>query len=312
VSLAGAKVGVTGATGMVGRYLMRALRERGAHPVAVARTPDKPPSLRALGFEVRRADVTDRGALERAFGGLDAVISNAGVIALGGQRPADVLASNAGGTRNAFEAMGRAGVRRAVLTSSCVAYAPRRDHRYDEACPLRAPDAFAHRLNCYAISKAAAELAAREVADRYHIGLSIARPHQIHGAWDENGFTLWFRRLMSPRWISLWTTHWYFPSVYAGDLAEAMCRMLERDAAVGEAFNVTGEPGRESYWDHLGAWREAGQRVPKVVVPVPWPSRREYAIEKARAVLGWAPRPLVEAFRDLAAFEAEVWREVGR
>lgn len=291
---------------MVGRYLLRALTERGAAPVAVVRSPDKPPSLRALGFEVRRADVRDKAALARAFEGLDAVIANAGVIALGGQRPADVMANNAGGTRNTLEAMGEAGVRRAALTSSCVVYAPRADHRYEETHPLRAIDGFSHRLNCYAISKAAAEIAAREVAERYGISLSIARPQQIHGAWDENGFTLWFRRLMAPRWISAWTTNWYFPSVYAGDLAEAMCRMLERDAAAGEAFNVTGEPGRESYWDHMEAWREAGQRVPRIIVPVPWPSRRAYSIEKARALLGWSPRPLVEAFRDLVAFEGEV------
>src|SRR5262245_15554381 len=100
---------------MVGRYLMRALEARGAHAVAVVRSPDKPPSLGGLGFEVRQADVTDKVALVRAFEGLDAVIANAGVIAIGWHRPADVMASNVGGTRNTFEAMAEAGVRRGVL-----------------------------------------------------------------------------------------------------------------------------------------------------------------------------------------------------
>jgi len=305
VELTGKRVGVTGATGMVGRYLMRALRDRGAIPVAVVRSPDKPPSLRALGFEVRKADLADARALEEAFAGLSAVISNASVIALGGQRPEEVLRTNVEGTRNVFEALGKAGVRRAVLTSSCVAYAPRPGHHYDESHPLRAPGGFTHRLNCYALSKAAAEQVAREASARYDIGLSIARPHQILGAWDGTGFTRWFRLLMSPRWLSLWPTHWYYPSVYAGDLAEAMCRMLERDEAIGEAFNVTGEPGRDSYWGHMLAWREAGQRVPRVVIPVPFPSRRQYDIDKAKRLLGWAPRPLVQGFRDLVALEAE-------
>jgi nucleoside-diphosphate-sugar epimerase len=305
VELRGKRVGVTGATGMLGRYLMQALRERGAVPVGVVRSPDKPPSLRALGFETRKADLGDPAALEAAFAGLDAVISNASLIALGGQRPAEVLRTNVEGTRNVFEALGRAGVKRAVLTSSCVAYAPRPGHHYDESHPLRRPGGFVHRFNCYALSKAEAERAARESAAKHGIGLSIARPHQILGAWDSTGFTRWFRFLMSPAWVTVWPTHWYYPSVYAGDLAEAMCLMLERDEAVGEAFNTTGEPGRDSYWSHMRAWREAGQRVPRVVIPVPFPSRREYSIEKARRVLGWAPKTLVESFRDLVAREAE-------
>jgi dihydroflavonol-4-reductase len=305
VELRSRRVGVTGATGMVGRYLMRALRARGAVAVGVVRSPDKPPSLAAQGFETRRADLGDVGALERAFSGLDAVIANASLIALGGQRPDEVLRTNVEGTRNVFEALGRAGVRRAVLTSSCVAYAPRSGHRYDETHPLRAPGGRVHRFNCYALSKALAERAAEEAAARSGIGLSIARPHQILGAWDQTGFTRWFRLLMAPRWLSVWPTHWYYPSVYAGDLAEAMCRMLEEDRAIGEAFNITGEPGRDSYWGHMRAWREAGQRVPRLVIPVPFPSRREYAIDKAARLLGWAPRPLAEGFRDLVAFEAE-------
>ena len=81
--------------------------------------------------------------------------------------------------------------------------------------------------------------------------------------------------------------------------------VLPHPEAVGEAFNITGEPGRDSYWSHMLAWRDAGQRVPRLVIPVPFPSRREYSIDKARRVLGWAPKPLVESFRDLVAREAE-------
>lgn len=309
MNLRGAKIGVTGATGMVGRYLMRALHERGAHPVAVVRTPDKAPSLPALGYAYRKADLSDRKALEAAFEGLDAVIANAAVIALGGQKPDEVMKNNVEGTRNVFEAIAAHRIKRAVMTSSCVVYQPQ-SVRYTEASPLRSHTQNAHRLNCYAVSKAGAEVAAREVSAKNGIGLSIARPHQIHGAYDENGFTLWFRRLMAPRWLSVWMTHWYFPSVYAGDLAEAMCRMLENDAAAGEAFNVTGEPGKESYWQHMQAWREAGQRVPKVVIPIPWPSRREFSIEKANRILGWSPRPLVDSFKDLVQFETEIEKQL--
>ncbi|MFO0763115.1 MAG: NAD(P)-dependent oxidoreductase [Byssovorax sp.] len=301
--LSGQRIGVTGATGMLGRYLMASLRARGAEPVGVVRSPDKPPSLGAQGYSMRRADLADMPSLAKAFEGLDAVMANASVIALGGHRPAEVLRTNIDGVRNTFEAMARAGVKRAVMTSTSVAYVPRRGHRYVESDPLRALGGFLHRFNCYAVSKAEAERVAREICARSGIALSIARPHQILGAFDQTGFTRWFRLLMSPRWISVWPVFWRYPSVYAGDLSEAMCRMLERDAAAGEAFNVTGEPGRDSYWDHLLAYRAAGQRVPKVVIPVPFPARHEYSIEKAQRILDFKPRTLVESFRDLVSIE---------
>ena len=85
-----------------------------------------------------------------------------------------------------------------------------------------------------------------------------------------------------------------------------MCRMLENDAAVGQSFKICGEPGRDSYWDHLIAWRAAGLRVPKLVVPIPFPTRRAFSIEKARTLLGWSPRSLADGFADLVRFEKEV------
>ncbi len=304
MNLAGLQIGVTGATGMVGRYLMRELALRGAQPIGVVRSPNKAPSLPALGYATRVADLSDKDALTKAFTGLDAVISNASTIAIGGQSPQKVLANNLGGTANVFEAMAAAGVKRAVMTSSATGYRGGAPRPVIESTPLRSTNDFTHRFNCYAISKAAAETAAQEISAKHGIALSIARPHQIYGAFDTSGFTSYLRLLMAPRFVSLWMTHWYFPSVYAGDLADAMCRMLENDAT--EAFNVCGEPGLDSYWDHVEAWRAAGLRTPKLIVPIPLPLRRAYSIEKAKRVLGWSPRPLMEGFADLVRFGSEV------
>ncbi len=285
---------------MVGRYLMRELRLGGADAIAIVRSPNKAPSLPDQGYACRVADLEDRASLEKAMQGLDAVMSNAALIAVGGQPASKVLRTNVDGTRNTFEAMASAGVKRAVLTSSAIVYRPRSRAEEDA---VRLGSERAHRFNCYAISKAAAEEVARDVGRKNGIDLSIARPYQIYGAFDHKGFTAHLRRMMRPRGISVWMTHWYFASVYAGDLADAMCRMLENDDAVGETFNICGEPNRDSYWDHYEAWREAGGRVPWVVLPFPMPLRRSFSIDKAKRVLGWSPRPLRDGFTDLVRFE---------
>jgi nucleoside-diphosphate-sugar epimerase len=155
----------------------------------------------------------------------------------------------------------------------------------------------------YAWSKAASERAAWRLAAQQGVALTTLRPHTVYGAFDEHSFTPWMKRLMA--WpVAPWPTHLALPPVYAGDVAEAVCLALERPAARGRAYNVTGEADRHTYWDLMEAWRAAGGRAPRVVVPVPVPMRRRYAVERAHAELGWRNRPLVEGFREMLALEA--------
>ena len=55
MELSGRAIAVTGASGMVGRYLVRALADRGARVVAVVRSPEKM-ARTGLPAEARRAD----------------------------------------------------------------------------------------------------------------------------------------------------------------------------------------------------------------------------------------------------------------
>jgi nucleoside-diphosphate-sugar epimerase len=286
---------VTGASGFIGRYIVRALDERGARVVGVVRSPEK---LAGEPAEPRRADLADVEALARAFEGCDAVVSNAGVVSIGQKSRDALMTANVEGTRNVFEAMARAGVRRALMTSSASVYARKRGGVYSERDPLWSPDAHVSRPLYYALSKAVAEREAWRLAGLYGIDLSTARPSGVYGARDKTGFTSWLRRFASVPLMTVFPTHLYIPTVYAGDLAEAMVRMLERPCASGKAYNVVGDPD-VSFWDLLDAYRAAGGRVSPVVVPVPVPLRFAYAMDRARRELGFENRPPVEGFRHM-------------
>lgn len=100
------KIGITGATGQLGRKVVASLRQRCAPEdlVAIVRDPAKAASL---GVDVRPGDYGDRSALETAFIGLDTVL---------------LISSSSMGTRqaeheNVIRAAQRAGVRRLVYTS---------------------------------------------------------------------------------------------------------------------------------------------------------------------------------------------------
>lgn len=299
MDLANATVAVTGASGFIGRYLVRALAARGARVVSVVRDPRK---LDGSPAEARRADLADVAALTRAFEGCDAVVSNAGVVSIGAKGRDALMRANVEGTRNVFEALRRAGVHRAVMTSSASAYARQPRHVYAERDPLWDPSARVSRPLYYALSKAVAEREAWRLAGEHDITLSVARPSGVYGAHDRTGFTSWLLRFARMPLLTVFPTHLHIPNVYAGDLAEAMARMLERDAARGKAYNVAGDPD-VSFWDMLTAYRRAGGAVPRVVLPFPVPLRFAYSLARARRDLDFDNRAPTDAFRDMFDLE---------
>ncbi|AOR33509.1 NmrA family protein [Streptomyces fodineus] len=70
-------VAVTGATGAQGGATARALLAAGHHVRALTRHPDAPPAaaLRALGAEIRPAELDDRASLDAALTGADALFA---------------------------------------------------------------------------------------------------------------------------------------------------------------------------------------------------------------------------------------------
>lgn len=299
MQLQGSDIAVTGASGFIGSYLVRALLERGARVRAVVRNPSKM-KLGHKNIGVMRADLADVDSLSRAFEGCEAVVANAGLVSIGGASRDALMEANVRGTRNVFEAMQRAGVKRAVMTSSATVYARRRGGPYRESDPLWDRNTWVPRPLYYALSKAVAEQEAWRLADRNGIDLSTARPSGVYGADDYSGFTFWFQRIVSPSLATVFPTHLYIPTVYAGDLAEAMVRMLERPSTCGRAYNVVGDAD-VSYWDLLQAYRAAGGKVPRVVIPVPCPLRYAYCIERARNDLEFRNRDPIDGFKDMLA-----------
>ena len=103
------KIAVTGATGMIGVYICRALLKRGAHVIGVVRNPDKADFLRREGVEFRKADLLDYASLERAFVGIDAVVSNAALYQITNMNWEANYGPNKTGTENVFNAAGKNG-----------------------------------------------------------------------------------------------------------------------------------------------------------------------------------------------------------
>ena len=118
------KVAITGATGLLGANLAAALVEHGSYSITCTRRESSDiDHLSALPVSWVVADLSDVGALARAFDGADWVFHCAASTSIRARVRPDHTAANIDGTRNVLEAVQTAGVGRLVHTSSVVATA---------------------------------------------------------------------------------------------------------------------------------------------------------------------------------------------
>lgn len=217
---------VTGASGRIGRYCMRALAEAGHEVRGVDRVPATVAGIRLL-----TADLTHAGEVYGALAGADAVVhmgawANAGIVP-----DVRTYADNVTATFNVFQACADLGIQRIVSASSAQVYGfAAQSPVYvlaDEEHPLRP-------TNCYAAAKIAGEEAASYFSARY--GLRILS-FRIMGARAPDEMDANLDRIhQNPAADSglLWTR------TDARDVAAAARQAVEADQVESGPYNITG------------------------------------------------------------------------
>ncbi len=179
---------VTGATGLVGGFLVRRLIAGGADVVCLVRdwTPRSMFVRERFGDQVKlvRGDVRDQALVERALGEyeIDTVIHLAAqaIVGIANRNPISTFSTNVEGTWTLLEAARRSPtVRQIVLASSDKAYGEAKTLPYDEDTPLfgRHP---------YDASKSCADIVAQAYAVSYGMRIGITRCGNFYGPGDLN------------------------------------------------------------------------------------------------------------------------------
>jgi CDP-glucose 4,6-dehydratase len=179
---------VTGATGLVGSWLVRRLADAGADVVCLVRDWVPQSELvrsRTLDrVKVVRGDVRDREALERAIGEYEAgtVIHLAAqtIVGIANRNPVSTFESNIQGTWNVLEACRRSPrVKSIVVASSDKAYGDQEQLPYDESTPLEG-------RHPYDVSKSCSDLIAQAYAKTYGLPVAVTRCGNFYGGGDLN------------------------------------------------------------------------------------------------------------------------------
>jgi CDP-glucose 4,6-dehydratase len=179
---------VTGATGLLGSWLVRELARCGADIVCLVRdwVPGSEIVRSKLVDRVKtvRGDIRDRDLLERILGEyeVDTVFHLAAqtIVGIANRNPISTFESNVQGTWNVLEAARRSPlVKAVVVASSDKAYGAQERLPYSEATPLEG-------RHPYDVSKSCADLIAQAYGRTYGLPVAVTRCGNFYGGGDLN------------------------------------------------------------------------------------------------------------------------------
>lgn len=242
---------VTGATGLIGGWLVKRLLDLEADVVCLIRDWVPQSELARGGFignvKSVRGDIRDQALLERVLGEyeIDTVIHLAAqtIVGIANRNPVSTFETNIAGTWALLEACRRSPlVKQIILASSDKAYGDNGEQPYNEEMPLKGD-------HPYDVSKSCADLLAQTYAKTYGSPVAITRCGNFYGGGDLN----WNRIvpgtiravLRARRPVIRSDGNFVRDYFYVEDAAAAYMLLAERLAEnpnlKGEAFNFSNE-----------------------------------------------------------------------
>jgi CDP-glucose 4,6-dehydratase len=298
----GRSVLVTGATGLLGGWMIKELLGLGAEIVALVRDgrPDCMLLREGIIDEVRvvSGDLSDLDLLRRTLCEyeVDTVFHLAAqtLVNIAKRDPIGTLEANVRGTWNLLESSRQAGTRQIIVASSDKAYGIRHELPYTEDHPLCG-------TYPYDVSKSCADLICGMYAATYEVPVCVTRCGNLFGGGDLN-FSRTIPGLLratfsNERFLIRSDGRFVRDFLYVRDAVHAYLLLAEKLASdrtlIGQAFNFS----LEMQLTVLDLVHEVLRLVerpdlqPEIQNIASAEIRQQYlSAEKARRLLGWAPQ----------------------
>lgn len=226
------KIFVTGATGFIGKHLVRRLAAEGHTIRCLVRKNSNIRPLADLSVEWVYGDVNDRPALCEGMPGCDWVIHLANLYSMWEPDPSRFTRINVDGTQAVLETALSVGVQKVVYVSTVAVFGKPAQVPFDETCPpgLKL-------FSEYARTKAAAEQVAWDFYQR-GLPLVVLYPGIVLGAGDEKASGHYIQDIIRKRVPSTIFHNATATYVYVGDVVDAIVRAAEKPETVGQKYLI--------------------------------------------------------------------------
>jgi UDP-glucuronate 4-epimerase len=260
------KVLVTGAAGFIGFHLAKRLLERGDTVFGVdnlnayydpALKKSRLEQVRELqGFEFAHADIADRAAMEKVFGGerFDAIVNLAAQagVRYSIENPYAYIDANIVGFMNILEGARRQGTGHLVFASTSSVYGLNKDLPFTESQNTDRP------ISLYAATKKANEVMAHSYAHLFGIPATGLRFFTVYGPWGRPDMALFkfTKGILAGEPIPVFNEgRMVRDFTYVDDIVEGVVRVIDRPAAY-RIFNI-GNHQRVELMAYIRAIEEA-------------------------------------------------------
>ncbi len=226
------KILLTGATGFLGRHLVRHLLADGHELRCLVRSIARGLDIKQPGVELVGGCLTDIDAVRWAARGVSTVVHAAGQLGGWGDDRA-FIRNNLVSTQNIVAACRAERIASVVAVSSVAVYGRQPDRLLAEQTPIR------QERDPYCRTKLAAEAALSDLADTTGAAVTVIRPSIIFGPHDTH-FCVPVIRQLRRRLVSVvGDRHHGLPLVYAGDVARFVTLRVRQPERGFHAFNLS-------------------------------------------------------------------------
>jgi nucleoside-diphosphate-sugar epimerase len=328
------KVLVTGATGFIGKHLVRKLTAQGDEVRCLVRKTSNTVALEELGVELAAGDIALYETVLDAAQGVDIVYHGAALVEVGTAPRTQYYLLNVEGVRNMLKACETAGVKRLVhISTQSVAFDFSNKYNADET--ERFPAKY---KDFYSETKALGETEVLRAAREGRVSAVAIRPTWVWGPGDTTILPIMAKMGTRKQLVLVGGGRTEISTSYVENVCDSLLLAAQHEEISGEAFLVTDDERITAREFIHGLADAAGFARPKLSVPygVAYasaavfeklhalsgsknpPLMTRYAIaltgrnltytcEKAKRMLGYAPAVNVEdGMRRLAAWVEEI------
>lgn len=227
------KIFITGATGFIGRHLMRRLALTGHECTCLVRKTSRVDELKQSKARLVYGDVTDADSVRAGMAGCDTVLHLANLYAMWHLQKQDFTDINVEGTRHVMEAALELGVKKVIYVSTVAVYGRPTEYPFNEESQP-GPTLFSE----YARTKAQGEALAWELARTRGLPLVSLYPGIVLGGDDDKASGEYIQTLINRRTPTPIYTRSIETYVYVQDVVDAIIKAAEKTETTGQKYLI--------------------------------------------------------------------------